>query len=92
MNLLIQAASRASFKCPPIKVVKEKAAAFDTFTAYSRTMEVVGNEVRHRIEAASFPNLVGTAHVRKVAITSGLLRLTSARDGPKWITNGFRVN
>lgn len=59
----------------------ERAAAFDSFFAYSGRYEVVGGEVRHQVELALNPAFCGTTQVREAALDGDTLVLAASEDG-----------
>ena len=56
----------------------EKAAAYETFLAYSGTYRYDGESIEHHVETSLFPNWVGGVQRRRVEWDGETLRLTTA--------------
>lgn len=67
----------------------ERAAAFDTFFAYSGRYEVKGRDVHHHVELALNPGFVGTTQIREATFDGDTLVL-AAREGGRGHTLTWR--
>ena len=57
-----------------------RAAAFETFAAYSGTFHVDGGEVVHEVEMSLYPDWIGSAQRRRVDLDATRTRLTLMSD------------
>jgi hypothetical protein len=58
--------------------IEDKAAALDTYRAYSGRYEIDGDRVIHHVQISSWPNRVGTDLVRTMTLAGGRLHLRTA--------------
>ena len=79
---------RLSRRNPRDASVAERAAAFDTFFAYTCRWRVVGDSVEHSVTLSHNPALVGTVQVRRIQMRGRQLTL-SAREP---VAEGVRVH
>lgn len=79
MSAALMAAKRPrlSRRNPREASVAERAAAFDTFFAYSCRWRVVGNSVEHSVTLSHNPALVGTVQVRRIRMRGRQLTLSA---------------
>lgn len=90
MSAALMAAGRQRLtrRNPREAPVAERAAAFDTFFAYSCRWRVVGDSVEHSVTLSHNPALVGTVQVRRIQMRGRQLTL-SAREP---VAEGVRVH
>ena len=68
--------------------VAERAAAFDSFFAYTCRWRVVGDSVEHAVALSHNPALVGTVQVRRIQMRGRQLTLSAIEP----VANGQRVH
>jgi len=79
---------RLSRRNPREATLAERAAAFDSFFAYSCRWRVVGDSVEHAVTLSHNPALVGTVQVRRIQMRGRQLTL-SAEEA---VASGQRVH
>jgi hypothetical protein len=79
MSVGMMAADRTNFASGDLRGAtdQENIAAASTYVSYCGKYEYQGDRVIHRIEAALFPNRVGTEQVRYVDLDGDTLTLTT---------------
>lgn len=79
---------RLSRRNPREASVAERAAAFDTFFAYSCRWRVVGDSVEHSVTLSHNPALVGTVQVRRIRMRGRQLTLSA----DEAVEGGLRIH
>jgi hypothetical protein len=57
--------------------IEEKIGGWDSYFSYAGRYDVVGDTVRHHVEASQYPNWVGTTQIRVIACRGDQLSLTT---------------
>ncbi|HXW10863.1 MAG TPA: lipocalin-like domain-containing protein [Steroidobacteraceae bacterium] len=79
---------RLSRRNPRDASTAERAAAFDTFFAYTCRWRVVGDAVEHSVTLSHNPALVGTVQVRRIRMRGRQLTLSAEEP----VADGMRVH
>jgi hypothetical protein len=90
MSAALMAAGRPrlSRRNPREAPAAERAAAFDSFFAYTCRWRVVGDSVEHTVTLSHNPALVGTVQVRRIQMRGRQLTLSAVET----VANGQRVH
>ena len=90
MSAALMAAGRPrlSRRNPRDAAMAERAAAFDTFFAYTCRWRVVGQSVEHSVTLSHNPALVGTVQVRRIRMRGRQLTLSA----DETVAEGVRVH
>ena len=79
---------RLSRRNPRQATVAERAAAFDSFFAYTCRWRVVGDSVEHSVTLSHNPALVGTVQVRRIRMRGRQLTLSAEEP----VADGVRIH